>query len=423
MSATVRSRTRSRERRLVEHVVRLRARPPRGRRDDVRLRPRHLVAREELDAVLVEDPGEPPVQLRERDELASRPTARPACCGRRSRPCRPSAPRRARARASETVAGRPRVRAQPQRRRRRDVARDELRTTPRNRRCRGSAARRRARPHRARRSPASASTSPRGSNRLPIVRGLPVSSHTTGAPRATSHVDRIVEPLPDEPLQPLVAAGHSRGTSSNSRWRKITHDESSIEPPARVPFSRTTTARPSSRSRAAATSPAMPAPATEIAHVRLNVGLCSTYSIRTRSGPHRNAAYVFAASTTDSTSMPSSPRVGDDLVGRVDEHGEVVEERPVALRRVALREARGMPRRPRRAPARRARSRTARYSSAVASGSAEPQRDVVEVVLDVGRRLDERHEDPFADVEDLRRPVRQLAPARRRDRRRAAPRA
>jgi hypothetical protein len=28
----------------------------------------------------------------------------------------------------------------------------------------------------------------------------------------------------------------------------------------------------------------------DLAHVKLNVGLCSTYSMRTRSGPHRNAA-------------------------------------------------------------------------------------------------------------------------------------
>src|SRR5205823_10477350 len=42
-------------------------------------------------------------------------------------------------------------------------------------------------------------------------------------------------------------------------------------------------------------------------HVSENVGLCSTYSICTRSGPQRNAAYVFAASTTDSTSIPRSP--------------------------------------------------------------------------------------------------------------------
>ena len=37
--------------------------------------------------------------------------------------------------------------------------------------------------------------------------------------------------------------------------------ESSIEPPARVPFSISVGASPSSRARAAHTSPAMPAPA------------------------------------------------------------------------------------------------------------------------------------------------------------------
>src|SRR5581483_11118521 len=47
-------------------------------------------------------------------------------------------------------------------------------------------------------------------------------------------------------------------------------------------------------------------PGTGDDHVNENVGLCSTYSIRTPSGPRRNAAYVLAASTTDSTSMPSS---------------------------------------------------------------------------------------------------------------------
>ena len=36
------------------------------------------------------------------------------------------------------------------------------------------------------------------------------------------------------------------------------------------------------------------------------LGLCSTYSMRTRSGPQRKTAYVFAASTTLSTSTPSS---------------------------------------------------------------------------------------------------------------------
>ncbi|MDX6465385.1 MAG: hypothetical protein QOI27_425 [Gaiellaceae bacterium] len=41
-------------------------------------------------------------------------------------------------------------------------------------------------------------------------------------------------------------------------------------------------------------------------YVKENVGLCSTYSTRTRSGPQRNTAYVFGASTTSSTSTPRS---------------------------------------------------------------------------------------------------------------------
>ena len=41
-------------------------------------------------------------------------------------------------------------------------------------------------------------------------------------------------------------------------------------------------------------------------YVSENVALCSTYSIRTRSGPQRKTAYVFGASTTSSISTPSS---------------------------------------------------------------------------------------------------------------------
>jgi len=62
---------------------------------------------------------------------------------------------------------------------------------------------------------------------------------------------------------------------------------------------------PGWRARAAAQRPAMPAPATTN-YVSEKVGLCSTYSIRTRSGPQRKTAYVFGASTTLSTSTPSS---------------------------------------------------------------------------------------------------------------------
>jgi len=63
------------------------------------------------------------------------------------------------------------------------------------------------------------------------------------------------------------------------------------------------------------------------AYVSENVGLCSTYSTRTRSGPHRKTATVLAASTTSSISTPRSSRGGDVLVCRVDEHGKVVEKR------------------------------------------------------------------------------------------------
>ena len=50
----------------------------------------------------------------------------------------------------------------------------------------------------------------------------------------------------------------------------------------------------------------MPAPAISISYVSENVGLCSTYSTRTRSGPQRKTAYVFGASTTSSISTPRS---------------------------------------------------------------------------------------------------------------------
>ena len=57
-------------------------------------------------------------------------------------------------------------------------------------------------------------------------------------------------------------AGHSCRNSSALRCLQITPLESSIDPPARSPFSRTSGAAPSSRARAAATRPAIPAPAT-----------------------------------------------------------------------------------------------------------------------------------------------------------------
>ena len=151
----------------------------------------------------------------------------------------------------------------------------------------------------------------------------------------------------------------------------------------------------------------MPAPAT-IDHVSENVGLCSTYSMRTRSGPQRNAAYVFAASTTDSTSIPSSLGVGDHLVGRVDEHGEVIQQRPLAARPGRRRGTRRTRRRPRRAPARRARSRSARTRPRCSPGSLEQSATWSRSYSTSVWRLDERDADAVAGVEHLGRPVRQL---------------
>ena len=69
----------------------------------------------------------------------------------------------------------------------------------------------------------------------------------------------------------------------------MTHDESSIEPPIRVPFSRTTASH-AELAQAGGGDEAGHAGPCDDGHVRENVGLCSTYSMRTRSGPQRKAA-------------------------------------------------------------------------------------------------------------------------------------
>ena len=179
----------------------------------------------------------------------------------------------------------------------------------------------------------------------------------------------------------------------------------------------------------------MPAPATyEPAQVSENVGLCSTYSTLTRSGPQTKTAYVFAASTTLSISIPSSRASAmcssaDSTStarwlssGRSGSPGSPWWNSTYA----PPTSTRGAPT----GPARPARSRARAYSSAVSSGVARPERDVVEVVLDVGRRLDEP--EPQALARRRSRPRRRAAGrpaspsssrARPRGRRRAARRA
>ena len=265
MSATVRSRTRS-PRRL--SCTRYQARPP-GQCAIVwtRFVSDHCgLALEALDPVLGHDLGELPVELGERDELGLVDRrSRRASHGRRTPRASPAVSASARQREVEPVSLAPRVRRGWAARAREPAARGTLPSPERA-----------GRPVRPRpgvrrldmsemdsRPPArpASRSSARVSKRLPIVRGLPVSCSRTGAPSDSSHCDGLVELLDD---QSPAARGRRRGTrhgsSRASRWRQMTPLERSIEPPGRSPFSRTSGSAPSSRARAAATRPAMPAP-------------------------------------------------------------------------------------------------------------------------------------------------------------------
>ena len=179
------ARARATERVLVHAVPRAPARPARDRLDEVGLRPRDL-ALEPLLAVLSDDPRELPVELRQRDEVRLVDRSRRASRARRTR--------RARRRS------RRRVRAQDRGRRPRSTgsrgwaARARARAARGSRRCTERAALRDGvRPRSKRRTESSpitrtrASVRPRVSKRLPIVRGLPVSCSSTGAPSDSSH--------------------------------------------------------------------------------------------------------------------------------------------------------------------------------------------------------------------------------------------
>ena len=103
--------------------------------------------------------------------------------------------------------------------------------------------------------------------------------------------ERIVESLPHEPLQIIVAAGTLLAerrelavTEDDTRRQQhraacarafLTHDHG--PPELTEPGGGNEPGHAGARNR-------------DLAHVKLKVGLCSTYSMRTRSGPHRNAA-------------------------------------------------------------------------------------------------------------------------------------
>ena len=244
------------------------------------------------------------------------------------------------------------------------------------------------------------STSPPRGERLGETARVEALADRPRVPRLLPHdrralrlepLERVVETLPDEPLERSSPAGHSRTERRPSRGgARPRTDDRSIEPPMRVPFSRTTTGH-AELAQAARRRRARPCrPRRRDHYVSENVGLCSTYSIRTRSGPQRNAAYVFAASTTDSTSIPRSPASAITSSaeststarwfrsGRSGSPGSPswnsMYAPPTSTRRVAG-----------------GREAVALVLAAPSPAAiARPERDVVEVVLDVGLRLDER---------------------------------
>ena len=71
-------------------------------------------------------------------------------------------------------------------------------------------------------------------------------------------------------------------------------------------------------------------------YLSANVGLCSTYSSRTRSGSQTNTASVFGASTKSCTSMSTLLGRRPVVLRRVDEHREVVQQRRLGVSRLAL---------------------------------------------------------------------------------------
>ena len=110
----------------------------------------------------------------------------------------------------------------------------------------------------------SASVRPRGSKRRPTVRGFFVSAATSGAPSDSSQSSESSSRSTISRWSRGSPFGHSRRKSASEGYRQMTPLDSSIEPPGRSPFSSTVAATPSSRARAAAHRPAMPAPATTI---------------------------------------------------------------------------------------------------------------------------------------------------------------
>src|SRR3954447_10148061 len=240
----------------------------------------------------------------------------------------------------------------------------------------------------------SAATTPSTSNRRPVVRGLSVSRSVTGAPSASSQSRSASRRSNTRRCSSGSPSGHSARKSSKRRWRQTTPLESRIDPPARGSFSSSRTPAPRRRACAAATRPAMPAPAT------IRSGMARTL-LQREAGLVLDVldAYAVRAAHEDGQRVGGVLYVLDlpsvllglllDRRGGVDEHGEVVEQRALALLVAAALEADDL---------------VGDRGDAVAAVEAElgeplgaqrgvghAQDDVVEVVVEVVRILDEAH--------------------------------
>ncbi len=225
-------------------------------------------------------------------------------------------------------------------------------------------------------SRASSAVSARGSYRRPTVRGFPVSVQTGSAPSDSSHASASSSRSQTSRCSSASPAGHSLRKSSHSRWRQTTPLDSSIEPPA--PRSLLDHARPQAEL-------ARPRRGDETGHPgagddQLRSARTSACARRTRCGRASGPAEedrVRVRRVDDVVDLDAElVRRLDVLLGRVDEDGEVVEQRPLGSAGVALLEldvgaADLDARTAGRAGRRRARSRASVYSSAVAAGSAE----------------------------------------------------
>ncbi len=294
----------ARRARRLDALVRALDDVPRTRPDELRefvLVPRHL-ARRDVAAVLGQDTRLPPVQLCEPNEVLLVDARRP----RRHRPPvelpHACGDRRAAGEAPvECVACAPRIGAQEESPLLGQTAAEAARGEDDRRRGVGREPGLKAHVHAGREHLGECARIEALARRPRVLGVLP---DRRGAERDEPR-KRVVETFPHEPLQRLVAA---RALGAEVLPLEMPPDDAAGEE------HRATRAGPlldHDRVEAELTrthggdEPGHAGSGNE--HYRSEkVGLCSTYSMRTFSGPRRNTAYVFGASTTSSISTPRS---------------------------------------------------------------------------------------------------------------------